>query len=191
MLAGKPGRVFADRLPEIRCAVGSGALRLEPQHAAGIRPDQHAEIICAGRHSALGEQHVAGRVEHDLGDLRHRHRARLERELHARIAAEPAVGVERNRPDRGACRDRVIKPSAMHGEAEHPPRRRRIAPGRRIAAVELEAADIGAKARVERNGRQPGERQRLRCMIEAAGVDALQIEAVDRAGAAVGHINPA
>src|SRR3546814_6638657 len=52
--------------------------------------------------------------------------------------------------------------------------------GRRITAVKRRTSNIEATARVVRNGRQPDHRQRLRAMIEAAGVDALQIEAVDR-----------
>src|SRR6185312_13157205 len=188
MVRQKADRIFIrDGKPEIAARRIVRAFRPETQHAIFARLGKRLVIIGAGRLAALGNQHVAVVVEQNFRNFRAPGGAARDADFEPRVVSKRAVGQDRHRPDAQARGDRVIKTAAVSRDTEHTPRRGRISPRGRIAAVEFRTLDIQAFARIEGDRRQSRRSQRLHTVIETAAINTVEREAMDHAGVAVGN----
>src|SRR5262249_32368856 len=73
-----------------------------------------------------------------------------------------------------------------HGEAEDAPRRRGEAPSRWGLGVERRTGDVDHRRLTERNRREAGCGAAVGAMVEGAAVGAVERQAMDEAGAALG-----
>src|SRR5262249_47807903 len=101
------------------------------------------------------------------------------------VVAEGAVAIETNRPDQQAIGHGVVEATLMHREAEDAAFRRRIVPGRGLAAVELLFRDV-QRLRIPGHWSQPLGGAPGDAMVVTPALATIQAEAVNKTGLPVG-----